>query len=229
MNQKFHLLALTVMENLLKHPITGPFAIPIVPGDTVPEDYVKYVKKPIDLLTIQNNLKNRKYKALREWINAVELVWKNVRTYYDEESYLLPACDESEAIFDNLLRKSLLVYNIEDWWEDITELSNKIQKLNNSPPSVAVFSLSGMKYDEKITSQLYSNKNIRQLLAAMKSIQTTKDHEALIDIVSKMQPELTSDAKEFTVDVYKLHPNTFTACYNYVKSVFERNGLDFPK
>ena len=49
-------------------------------------DYPIIIKNPMDLGTIKKKIKSKKYKNLHEFINDIQLVWDNCKTYNDPSS-----------------------------------------------------------------------------------------------------------------------------------------------
>lgn len=222
-------LAEKVMEKVMKHPCARPFMIPLVPGKTCPQNYTKYVKNPIDLTTIKKQLKAKKYRSLKEWHNAVNLIWSNTRTYYEEEDLMIPLTDEVEAIFENELRMQQLHKNVDEWWKEVLRLQEKIGTLNNNPPEKTIYSFSGFNSSKKLSSQLYTNKEVKQFLNAVKLMKNPDDQEGLINIIGDMQPELKSNGNTVNVDIYKLTPTTFSAAKDYVQNTLQDEEVEYPK
>ena len=49
-------------------------------------DYPLIIKKPMDLSTANNNLKNGKYKYIEECLNDIQLIWDNCKHFNAEGS-----------------------------------------------------------------------------------------------------------------------------------------------
>lgn len=222
-------LAEKVMKKVMEHPCARPFMIPLVPGKTCPANYTKYVKNPIDLTTIQKQLKAKKYKSFKEWYNAVDLIWSNTRAYYEEDDLMIPITDEVEAIFENELQAQQLRNNVNDWWKEVVRLQEKIGQLNNNPPEKTIYSFSGFNPSKKLSNQLYTNKEVKQFMSAVKLMKNPNDQEELINIIGNMQPELKSNGNTVNVDIYKLLPTTFNAAKDYVKNTLQSQEIEYPK
>ena len=62
-------------------------------------DYPKIVKKPMDLSTVYENLKDGIYKAPRECLDDIQLVWDNCKLYNVEFSKIYKiACNLEEEL-----------------------------------------------------------------------------------------------------------------------------------
>ena len=222
-------LAERVMEKLMEHPCARPFMIPLIPGKTCPQNYTQYVKNPIDLTTIKKQLKEKKYRNFKEWYNAVDLIWSNSRAYYEEDDLMIPVTDEIEAIFENELQKQQLRSNVDEWWKEVRRLKEKIGKLNSNPPEKTIYSFTGFNPSRKFATQLYTTKEVKQFISAVKLMKDPDNHEELIKIVGDMQPELKSSGNIVNVDIYKLHPTTFNAAKEYVQKTLKSQEIDYPK
>lgn len=222
-------LAQKVMEKVMKHPCARPFMAPLVPGENCPDDYLEVIKNPIDLSTINKQLKAKKYRSFKEWYNSVSLIWSNVKSYYEEDDFMITMADEVETIFENELQSQKIYQNVDDWWKEVIRLQEKIGKLNNNPPEKIAYSFSGLSPTKKLSNQLYTNKEVKQFIHAVKLMKNPTDQEDLINIIGDMQPELKSNGNTVNVDVYKLCPTTFVAAKEYVRNTLKNEEIEYPK
>lgn len=49
-------------------------------------DYPSVIRHPMDISTIQNNLKEKKYQLVSEVLDHIQLIWDNCKTYNCEGS-----------------------------------------------------------------------------------------------------------------------------------------------
>jgi hypothetical protein len=77
-------------ENILKKLISDKRSIEFRrPVDYVTlglHDYPLLIKKPMDLSTLKNNLKNGKYSTLQEFFADLQLIWDNCKNYNRDDS-----------------------------------------------------------------------------------------------------------------------------------------------
>ena len=62
-------------------------------------DYPSIVKRPMDLSTVKKNLSKNKYKTLDTFLNDIDLIWKNCKTYNQIESPIYEQADIMEKVF----------------------------------------------------------------------------------------------------------------------------------
>lgn len=55
-------------------------------------DYPTIVKNPMDLSTIQRNLKTNKYKYVEQFLDHVQLIWDNCKLYNMAGSVIYLLC-----------------------------------------------------------------------------------------------------------------------------------------
>ena len=87
-------LAAKVVKELIKMPEAEPFRQPVDPEALGLPDYFDVISRPMDLGTIEENLKagpvigwaNLPYKSLVDVRQAIELVWGNCRTYNNTDA-----------------------------------------------------------------------------------------------------------------------------------------------
>lgn len=79
-------LAHRLLSHLWKQPGVVDFAEPVDYVGLGLTDYLRVVKRPMDLGTIRRKLKRKEYAGLKECLADVQLVWDNCRTYNVRDS-----------------------------------------------------------------------------------------------------------------------------------------------
>lgn len=93
--------AYTLINRLFNHKSAWPFQAPVDVEGLKLYDYLKIIKKPMDLGTIRTNIQTGKYKNIEEIYNDVNLVVTNCKTYNPPKSdFVIMAND----IFDEFLQ-----------------------------------------------------------------------------------------------------------------------------
>jgi transcriptional activator SPT7 len=69
----------TVTKKFINHSLAYPFLYPV--DKKLAPDYYDFIKKPMDLSTIQKKLDNNSYSSSKEWANDLMLIWKNAVDY----------------------------------------------------------------------------------------------------------------------------------------------------
>ena len=73
------------MEKWMEHPLCFQFLDPVDPS--IP-DYYTIITQPMDLSTMKTKLDDHVYKNSQEWLNDINLIWKNALTYNQNGSPL---------------------------------------------------------------------------------------------------------------------------------------------
>ncbi|MES1921007.1 hypothetical protein MHBO_002612 [Bonamia ostreae] len=63
-------------------------------------DYPQIIKQPMDLGTIEKNLKQNVYKDSHEFSKDMRLIWKNAKTYNQEGSGIYVVAHQLEGLFE---------------------------------------------------------------------------------------------------------------------------------
>lgn len=88
-----------MMNSLSKHSKAWIFNSPVDPVALGIKDYFDIIKKPMDFSQIKENLKSHHYMSMREFVQDVELVFKNCYTYNGESSQVSLMCKEVQDEF----------------------------------------------------------------------------------------------------------------------------------
>ena len=68
-------------------------------------DYPNIIKHPMDLGTAKNNLLNGEYKLFQDFINDINLIWNNCRTYNIPESEIVRMANHCDKKMKQLIDK----------------------------------------------------------------------------------------------------------------------------
>ncbi|KAL1899072.1 hypothetical protein Sste5346_002994 [Sporothrix stenoceras] len=81
--------------------LVGPFKEPVDPVSENIPDYFDKVKRPMDLGTIKQNLKDRKYKAPEEFLADMRQIFANVYMYWNKGDTIWTTCERLEKSFED--------------------------------------------------------------------------------------------------------------------------------
>ena len=81
------------LEKLMSHPLAIAFLEPVDPEAEGLPNYNKVIKHPMDLGTIKKKLHDDKYKTVDEFVEDINLVWRNAIKFNGKKS-LLKFCAE---------------------------------------------------------------------------------------------------------------------------------------
>ena len=68
-------------------------------------DYPTIITNPMDLGTVKKNLDNGEYKIFQDFMNDINLIWKNCKTYNQPGSDIVKMANHCEKIFNKNLEK----------------------------------------------------------------------------------------------------------------------------
>ncbi|XP_066300544.1 bromodomain adjacent to zinc finger domain protein 2B-like isoform X15 [Branchiostoma lanceolatum] len=88
----------TILPELEKHEDAWPFLVP-VNTKQFPQ-YKKIIKRPMDLSTIKNKLRDNKYRSREEFAEDVRLICDNCETFNEDESAVGQAGHNMRACFE---------------------------------------------------------------------------------------------------------------------------------
>jgi hypothetical protein len=218
--------ALAVMEELMKHPITTTFQIPIVRRDTPEsERYFNIVKDPQDLTTITQRLRSGEYHSINDWLVDVETTWKNSELVQDTEVQHA-ATEECRRIFENILRTSGL-YPVQAWCRDVPEIRERIDdKLASVPAKYRKLLTS--KNDETREETGIPRSEAIALSEAMNLTLPDEEIEILFIIRENEKRQQYGDTEHW-VDLAALKSNTFALVKSYVEDVLAKRGVPYPE
>lgn len=74
LNLLAHVLT-SIVKSLRSHPLAGIFQYPVKPNEEGIPDYLQIIKKPMDLSTIEANIKQRVYFQYMDFHEDVMLVF----------------------------------------------------------------------------------------------------------------------------------------------------------
>lgn len=94
-----------LLQNVKKHSLAGPFLQPVDPVALNLPDYLEVILDPIDLSTIERNLKSGVYQSSLQFATDVRRIWLNSFTYNVSESDMFYITLEMATYFEKLFRE----------------------------------------------------------------------------------------------------------------------------
>ena len=93
------------LKKLIKNPLSVAFRYPVDPeADHVP-DYLQIISNPMDLSTVAEKLSSKSYTQSSQFIDDIQLIWKNAMTYNSKgmllhsiADFLRKICEEKLAV-----------------------------------------------------------------------------------------------------------------------------------
>lgn len=123
-----------LIEDLMKSPMTVPLRAPVDPvKDGVP-DYLKIIKKPMDLGRIKRNLKTMVYGSIDDFYNDIKLVCDNAKLFNGAESMLGFVADDIMKMADEWRADNCSCIE-EQWFKEQQKGLKLLEKHVKSAPS----------------------------------------------------------------------------------------------
>jgi hypothetical protein len=89
----------TFLSKLEKKPDAPLFLEPVDWKGLGLYDYPTIIKRPMDLSTVLKNLNKNKFKTIEAFLDDIDLIWKNCKTYNQVESPIYEQAENMEKIF----------------------------------------------------------------------------------------------------------------------------------
>ena len=100
-----------VFEIMEKDPLAFDFLEPVDYIALNILDYPKIITHPMDLGTVKKNLLEHKYSNFKEFMEDINLIWNNCRTYNLPGSEIVKMANHCEKMFNKHLDKTFKNYN----------------------------------------------------------------------------------------------------------------------
>ena len=100
-----------IFEIIEKDPLAFDFLEPVDYIALNILDYPKIITNPMDLGTVKKNLLEHKYINFKEFLDDINLIWSNCRTYNLPGSDIVKMANHCEKIFNKNLDKIFRNYN----------------------------------------------------------------------------------------------------------------------
>jgi hypothetical protein len=210
----------------MKRPGAQVFVDPIVRGVDVPDDYFVRILHPTSLASISEKLAANKFSTVEECCAEIELCWANAEEYYGSFDPISALAEEMRRQFEKL--SSCLSQSVAKFCADLYKYQSKLGKLLLRGPNET----ENMDVNDDFKStlrQLPTESEMENLIVACDMLDNPADHEELIGIVRKYQPELIHPNQKLIIVTTSLRPETLNAIRTFLKAALQKNGLDYPE
>ena len=99
-----------IFEAVEEDPLSYDFLTPVDYVALNILDYPKIITHPMDLGTVKKKLYNYSYPSMKEFLDDINLIWKNCRTYNQPGSDIVKMANHCEKIFNKQLEKQFKNY-----------------------------------------------------------------------------------------------------------------------
>lgn len=220
-----HLLS-EVIDSVEAHPLSAIFADPITPDGGVDPEYFRVIRRPMDLESLQTNLRNGRYASQEEFDRDAELIWANAERFYGKQSFLGVAAGEMRKRFRKCARK-VMVKTVNGFCEEVMRLRAKIgdqiatETITAVNPEIAML----RKEWNGMCPKLIGEGEMQSFLNAFEMLTDEKDVQRVSEIVREKQPELLDNSE--VVPMTMLLPTTFEALKSYLREALGKRGLEY--
>ncbi|EAY12104.1 Bromodomain containing protein [Trichomonas vaginalis G3] len=216
MENSLKLKLLEVIAKIKKRPSAKWFLDPVDTSSEEYSDYLEQIKTPMDLNTLENQLKNGKYNSVNEFREDLSLIWRNCQQYWQEDSITTTLAMDIKQYAENLLNYitdrpdidwiNKLMFLSEQFADAIKPINaaNVISNKKRSPSSPCIRQFDKFTQDdEKITED--------ELIELQKDIQNLDSDDeklSLLECIRSCQPKLVGQKLSVTLNLSNLQPRT---------------------
>jgi hypothetical protein len=94
------------LQQLKKNPNSWPFLEPVNPTRLGIPDYFDVIKEPMDLSTVEKNLKNYQYSTMNQFHVDINRIWFNSYHYNQKGSDIYKLTTEMDRFYNRITSKS---------------------------------------------------------------------------------------------------------------------------
>ncbi|CAL2030882.1 unnamed protein product [Caenorhabditis brenneri] len=152
-----------LLELLLEHRMSTPFRNPIDCNEC--PDYDKVIKKPMDLTTISRKVEQTEYLFLGEFVNDVNLMFENAKTYNPKDNAVFKCAETMQEVFDKKLydvreimraHQQVLLFQQQQQHNPISSARKRVQsESQKTTDSLDIDSDQLLPLDANLMSQLF--------------------------------------------------------------------------
>ena len=202
---------LDLTNKMLRKDLCRLFREKVDPERDGAPDYYTIIKQPMDLTTIRKKLNSNEYKSIEQWIDDMNLIWKNAKLYNTEGSIIHFIAQELEQWFAKKCTQ-IPRNKDEEWMLQLRKSSTALMRLASHPPSsiVPMPNLSieeildesnlGFPVNQQLNLNQQTNKSKSNTSTNSKEQKTTttktNENEDDVQIIEQNQQETTNDPDE---------------------------------
>jgi hypothetical protein len=196
-------ICFTITGKLIDHSLSWPFRNAVDEQRDGAPDYHKIIKKPMDLGTVYDKLKNNEYSSIDAWVNDMDLIWDNCDTYNGKGTPMSILAGELRRVF----RKECKVFPPRGLKRIAQDLSTSMRKFNallDQPPSGlgSVFP-TGDRYTDA-DMRPFADKDVIALVKGVEELKTSDDAMHFSQICTAFSVPKTKEGNEDVVDVEEI-------------------------
>ena len=172
----------SITRELYNHPLSRLFREPV--DTSLYPDYREVVKTPMDLGTVQEKLRKRRYRSVKEWQDDISLIWSNCDRYNGPNSGFTPILDHLKGLVRKL-SKELAPTSMRDIAAEMLSATSRMTKLTDRPPREIASLFPSNTYKESDVRLPFTSRDIEDLSNNIKRLQrdgSVDDQQQLLQI-----------------------------------------------
>jgi len=172
-----------LLQKLKKHPSAGPFLYPVDVVGLGLTDYYDIVHEPMDLSTVEHNLKTNQYPSVAQFAADIRKIWNNAFLYNLQGTQIHHMTMEMSAYFEKLFRDiENLTFN-----DTVRDLEKKVEMLSKQITELHQKGLTSASDHPKMVRSVGSkaNKNAK----TMEKPLTSQEKRILGENIKNLPPE----------------------------------------
>ena len=198
-----------LIRKFMDDPLTYDFRDPVIdaldPGESK-DEYRRIVKQPMDLKTLESNVKNKRYETPKDFYRDFRLIFENA-ILFNESRYPLLAAIASyllkrlEKEYSKRFEKGSTATNIAYLYSQYLQiLSEKTQ--NSQTDLVEIYKL----------GKMFAEPSLNLLSEKLNSLSTKENFAELCEIIGKNPTD-----EDLSVEIADLTRNQIEQLWNFVK------------
>ena len=200
MNQNQRQICLSIVREIREHPAAAPFRNPVNLEEF--PTYLETIDEPIDLGLIEERLKSRDYRSVREFKRDMALIWENTYAFAGPSSWAAVLANHIRSLFERRLRR-ISTANLEGWLGRVSELQTEFNTLVKRPPE---------KCEKSAPLDLLARKDLtpfgpadyKEIISGIKSL-SQEDRKKLGSIIGRKVKQNESEIRMTYLPLDKLH------------------------
>ena len=209
----------SLIQKLKKHPCSMPFLDPVDAVALGIPDYYQIITEPMDLSTVERNLKNGVYTSTIHFGNDIRKIWNNSFRYNAKGSDIYNMTSEMSINFEKLFKdieNIPLTENIHNLQKKVNRLSKTLKELHSKGGKS---SQSGIKSSKSSSiSDKPMNMYEKQMLGQNIRNLPPEYLRGVWEIVSEGIPQNQSHKEELEFDIDTLPVKVTRELEKYVKA-----------
>ena len=211
----------TITDELILQPLNQYFTVPVDPKNDGLTDYFDKITQPMDFLTIQNKIKNKKYNNEYEWYKDVCLIYENAMKYHPSDSVFYKIAQYCSEQFKK--KEFGLEYtesSVQEWYDAVcSEMQKFVKAVSQSPVPQGIdpFVITVLEKAKDVFQ--VSNSLIPDIVQKLNLLMKEEKRRAeIMYILRELQPSLELEGSDLEIKINSLSQPSLNAIYLYSRA-----------